>query len=79
MMPPFGEQMKSVNCNIDHSILIIQREKEILITTDKGIEIASLQIYTMVENQKPTKSFFLVFEVAEKIPLEKNIASVTIK
>jgi len=56
---------------IEKTIILIPREEEILITTEDGIEIATLGIQIMHKDIKgadgkyktvPSKSFWLVFE-----------------
>ena len=54
---------------ISKTIIIVPREKEILITTDDGIEIATLDICIMEKDEKvgesfevkPSESFWLRF------------------
>jgi hypothetical protein len=81
--------MKSTNLNVEHNLILVKREKEIVITTLDGVEIANLTVQTMTKgvpvNEEgsptkwkdvPTKNFFLVFTSATKPDIDKNIASV---
>lgn len=56
---------------IKKSLLLIPREKELLITTKDGKAIASLSIQIMDReehgNTVPSNSFFLIFEAAHQI------------
>lgn len=77
--------MKSKNLNIEHDFIIVKREKEIIITTSDGVEIATLTVDTMTRSAEfptlpsvPTKNFYLVFEPAGD-KLDKNIATVWVE
>lgn len=60
-----------------HPVLVIQRDKEILLTTPCGQEIASLTVQTMEDgNGNPTENFWLCFKAKVAGP-DKNSAMLT--
>lgn len=64
----------------DYPFLLVKREHEIVITTMDGKEIANIIVQSMEDDQGEfTDNFFLVFNTAEKMPVDKNIASVFLK
>jgi hypothetical protein len=68
--------MKSSNYpEIDHPIVMVKRDNEIIIALPDGEEIASLTVCTMEKDEKqpdgkfkdvPTKNFWLMFTPSEK-------------
>ncbi len=69
--------MISKNFGKNHEVIVIKRDKEILLCTSSGKEIASIYLDTMTDkDEKQTENFFVTFLPAEKSPLDKNIATV---
>ena len=68
--------MKSSNYpEINHEIIFIKRENEIIFASTDGQEIASIKVCTMEKDEKqengkykrmPTKSFWLTFNTVKK-------------
>lgn len=81
--------MKSTNYpEIDHPLVMVKRDNEIIIALPTGEEIASLEVVTMEKDEKqpdgkfknvPTKSFWLQFIPKTKFSLDKNCADVIVE
>jgi len=66
--------MKSQNYpKKNHSIIIIQRENEILLVTPRGKPIASLTVTTAEKDDLPSDDFFLQFKPEERNQLDKDL------
>lgn len=62
----------------DHSytLLLTPRENEILISTEDGDEIASINVDTMVDSNDSPTGFFVSFQPKEKNSSQDNVAHV---
>ena len=70
--------LKSTNSEFSHDILLVPEGDKVSIVTQNGNKIAQLSIASMQDDNKTMNSgrFFLVFDISEKSPIDKNIAIV---